>query len=195
MTMLSGPAASVAGALMHLKVTDGIYFEVGGTSTNVGVIRNGRPTVAYAHVGGHETYVSSLDVRVLGIAGGSLIRVRDGDLVDVGPRSAHIAGLPYAAFAEPEDISSPRVVSFRPREGDTDDYVAIETADGPVTVFDPAPSAEDQRLTRDLVWAAMLMGIQVLDHLIIGNNRYFSFADQGIVKRFADAYHRRFDNS
>ena len=84
----------------------------GGTSTNIGVIRNGRPTVAYAHVGGHETYVNSLDVRVLGIAGGSLIRAHDGGLVDVGPRSAHIAGLPYAAFAKTEAIRAPRLVTF-----------------------------------------------------------------------------------
>ncbi len=60
---------------------------------------------------------------------------------------------------------------------------------------DPAPSPEDHRLTRDLIWAATLMGIQVLDHLIIGNNRYFSFADQGLVKRFADSYRQRFDES
>jgi len=130
MTMLSGPAASVAGALMHLRITDGIYFEVGGTSTNIGVIRNGRPTVKYARVGGHETYVSSLDVRVLGIAGGSMVRVSDGKIVDVGPRSAHIAGLPYSAFAAPAVFAGARVELFRPKSDDPDDYVAIRAADG-----------------------------------------------------------------
>jgi N-methylhydantoinase A len=130
MTMLSGPAASVAGALMYLRVSDGIYFEVGGTSTNIGVIRNGRPTVKYARVGGHETYVHSLDVRVVGVAGGSMVRVRNRQLVDVGPRSAHIAGLSYAAFVDPGNLAHPVLESFCPRPGDPDDYVAVRAADG-----------------------------------------------------------------
>jgi N-methylhydantoinase A len=130
MTMLSGPAASVAGALMHLKVSDGIYFEVGGTSTNIGVIQNGRPTVSYARVGGHETYVNSLDVRVVGIAGGSLIRAEAGQLIDVGPRSAHIAGLPYAAFAEQHAFADATIETFEPRAGDSGDYIAVRGSDG-----------------------------------------------------------------
>lgn len=130
MTMLSGPAASVAGALMHLKVTDGLYFEVGGTSTNIGVIRNGRPTVTYARVGGHETYVSSLDVRVLGVAGGSMVRARPGALVDVGPRSAHIAGLPYAAFASLEALDGLTVEPFETKAGDSGDYIAVRNRAG-----------------------------------------------------------------
>jgi len=44
---------------------------------------------------------------------------------------------------------------------------------------DPQPSHEDRELTERLVAAGELLGIQVLDHLIIGDGRYVSFADHG----------------
>jgi N-methylhydantoinase A len=150
MTMLSGPAASVAGALMHGRVSDGIYFEVGGTSSNLGVIRSGRPAVSYANVGGHDTYVSSLDVRVVGVAGGSLIRARpDAGVVDVGPRSAHIAGLPYAAFAPEADLAGATVVLFEPKPGDGADFAALETPTGKRFAITTTCAANALGLTTD----------------------------------------------
>jgi DNA repair protein RadC len=46
---------------------------------------------------------------------------------------------------------------------------------------DPEPSLCDREVTRDLVFAARVVQIKVLDHIIVGNNRYFSFADQGLI--------------
>ena len=46
---------------------------------------------------------------------------------------------------------------------------------------DPHPSDEDRTLTKRLVEAGNLLGIQVLDHLIIGEGKYVSFADQGWI--------------
>ncbi|MCJ7594826.1 MAG: hypothetical protein MUO52_08670, partial [Desulfobacterales bacterium] len=46
-----------------------------------------------------------------------------------------------------------------------------------------SPSPEGRRLMRDLVWAAQLLMIQVLDDVIIGHNTYYSFADEGSVRR------------
>ncbi len=60
---------------------------------------------------------------------------------------------------------------------------------------DPNPSAEDKRLTRDLIWAAKLLAIQVLDHIIIGHNAYYSFADQGLIKRFQTEYEQRLNTA
>jgi DNA repair protein RadC len=45
----------------------------------------------------------------------------------------------------------------------------------------PEPSASDKELTRDLVNAGAIMKINILDHIIIGENRYFSFAGSGIL--------------
>ena len=130
LTMLSGPAASVIGALMYLRASNGIYFEVGGTSTNIGVIKNGRPAVDYSIIGGHRTYVNSLDVRVLGVAGGSMVRAKKGEVVDVGPRSAHIAGLGYSCFTDTALFDGASLYYVKPRENDPSDYVAIKLNNG-----------------------------------------------------------------
>lgn len=131
-TLLSGPAASVAGALLYERISDGVFLEVGGTSTDISVIRDGRVITRYAQVGGHHTYVHSVDTRTIGLAGGSMVRVRDRRVVDVGPRSAHIAGFPYAAFSK-EDvaaISRARVIGIKPRPEDSADYLALELENG-----------------------------------------------------------------
>lgn len=130
LTMLSGPAASTVGALMYLKVSNGIFVEVGGTSTDIGVIKNGRPMVDYAVVGGQRTMVSSMDVHVSGVAGGSMIRANKSGVNHVGPRSCHIANLPYIAYTPLEELTNLKVVNIVPQEGDPDDYIALENDKG-----------------------------------------------------------------
>ena len=49
---------------------------------------------------------------------------------------------------------------------------------------DPEPSQNDKEVTRDLVYAGAIMRIRVLDHIIIGNNRYFSFAGEGLIEEY-----------
>ena len=46
---------------------------------------------------------------------------------------------------------------------------------------DPAPSSEDIQITQRLCEVGKLIGIRCLDHVIIGQGRYFSFADQGLL--------------
>ena len=85
-TVLSGPAASVVGALLFLQILDGIFIEVGGTSTNISIIKDGKPEMRYVTIMNHPTCVRSFDVRICGVAGGSLVRISNRKkIVDVGP--------------------------------------------------------------------------------------------------------------
>jgi N-methylhydantoinase A len=129
-TILSGPAASVAGALLHLHVLNGIFIEVGGTSTNICIIKDGKPEMRYVTIMQHPTCIRSLDVRVAGVAGGSLIRWSGRKITDIGPRSAHISGLQYSCYAEPADLEGGQIITFAPKDGDPMDYVAIEVGGG-----------------------------------------------------------------
>jgi N-methylhydantoinase A/oxoprolinase/acetone carboxylase beta subunit len=130
LTLYSGPAASVAGALRTGAIGDAVIVEVGGTSSNVAAIKGGRPVLAYVQVGRHSTAVRALDVRVAGVAGGSMLRVRKRRVYGVGPRSAHIAGLPYACFGKADDYAGAEAVTIAPRPGDPDDYLVLRLAGG-----------------------------------------------------------------
>lgn len=156
LTMLSGPAASVMGSLMYLRASNGVYFEVGGTSTNIGVIKNGRPAIDYSVLGGHKTYINSLDVIVLGVAGGSMVRLNKNGIVDVGPRSAHIAGLDYAVFTDISEIEEPELELYSPKDGDPNDYVAIKLKTG-------------KRVTITNSCAANVLGLINENHFSYGN--------------------------
>ena len=100
------------------------------TSVDISAIKDGRVMIKNAEVGGHKLYLTSLDVRTLGVAGGSMIVVRDRAIADVGPRSAHIADLAYEVFAAPEDTAGARLELIAPRPEDAADYAAVSCAGG-----------------------------------------------------------------
>ncbi|PYY34674.1 hydantoinase/oxoprolinase family protein [Curtobacterium sp. MCJR17_055] len=137
LTVLSGPAAGVAGALMQEKLSDGLFLETGGTSTDISVIRRGKVAVQYTEFGGSSTYLSALDVRTVGVGGGSMVRIRtsgSAHITHVGPRSAHIAGLPYACFAPVEQLRGARLATVAPLNGDPADYAVLDTDTGRLAI-------------------------------------------------------------
>lgn len=54
---------------------------------------------------------------------------------------------------------------------------------------DPTPSESDREITKELVFAVQVMQVKVLDHIIIGNNCFFSFADEGLIEDYEFMYH------
>jgi N-methylhydantoinase A len=130
LTLLSGPAAGVAGALPYERLGEGVFIEVGGTSSDCSAIRDGRPQMQPARIGGYRTMLRTLDVRTLGIGGGSMLRVDGNSIVDVGPRSAHIAGCAYAAFVTRDALDGARAERIAPTPRDRADYAVLVRPDG-----------------------------------------------------------------
>ncbi len=48
----------------------------------------------------------------------------------------------------------------------------------------PTPSPSDKQLTRELVYVGKIMQMKVVDHIIIGDDRYYSFADEGLIEEY-----------
>ncbi|MEX0307396.1 MAG: hydantoinase/oxoprolinase family protein [Ruegeria sp.] len=90
-TILSGPAASIVGARWLTDVDNALVSDIGGTTTDVALIRDGKPTIdlAGAQVGGFRTMVEAVAMRTHGLGGDSQVHVLTEGLqggVFLGPR-------------------------------------------------------------------------------------------------------------
>jgi N-methylhydantoinase A/oxoprolinase/acetone carboxylase beta subunit len=87
-TILSGPAASIIGALTLTGVQEGIVIDMGGTTTDVAVLSEGRPALNQegAEVGGWLTRVKAAEITTIGLGGDSLIQVTRNAVMTVGPQ-------------------------------------------------------------------------------------------------------------
>jgi N-methylhydantoinase A len=91
-SMLSGPAGGVIWALEFaaaLGIGDIITYDMGGTSTDVCLLRNGRyELAAEGRVGGFPNRAAQIEINTVGAGGGSIAYLGDGGFLNVGPRSA-----------------------------------------------------------------------------------------------------------
>ena len=90
-TILSGPAASLVGAAHLTGLDDAIISDIGGTTTDIAVLRHGVPLVSTlgATVGGHRTMVAAVAMHTHGLGGDSHVRHDDraaGAVLLLGPR-------------------------------------------------------------------------------------------------------------
>ena len=86
-TILSGPAASVAGAYFLTEKMNAIVVDMGGTTTDTAALERGqvRLVESGSHVGGARTHVKALEIRTTGLGGDSLISFNEGEFT-IGPR-------------------------------------------------------------------------------------------------------------
>ena len=171
-TILSGPAASVTGAMHLASLEAAVVADMGGTTTDVTVVGTAadRRTSVGAVVGGHRTMVAALDIRTTGLGGDSqvdLSRDRRGTLT-IGP--ARIVPLGVAAGRDPRVTSVLERQLARAHGKDSDGIVALAItgdhrppndvgeaavldllASGPKALDDIAPRATTRRSVDRLV--------------------------------------------
>lgn len=200
-TILSGPAASLVGAAHLTGLTDAIISDIGGTTTDIAVLRGGVPAISAhgAMVGGHRTMVAAVDMATHGLGGDSEVRHDDraaGPMLLIGPRRI----VPISALALTDgpavlDMLERQLSADVPAETDTLVLLATDAARRPLS--DPAEQRLVERLTGPITPATGIVTSaatrRVVDRLVrrgVLRVAGFTPTDAAHVLGMQDTYHR-----
>ena len=171
-TALSGPAAGLIAARRFAQTAghpDAVAVDMGGTSFDVGLIRNGDEEVRYeGEIEGYPIRIPMFDIITLGAGGGSIAAVDPGGLLTVGPRSAGARPGPaaYGLGGDLPTVTDANVVLGRLRAGRKLASITVDAKRARRAVRehigDPlgmSPEAAAEGIL-DVVTAAMVRGIR-----------------------------------
>jgi N-methylhydantoinase A/oxoprolinase/acetone carboxylase beta subunit len=105
-TVMSGPAASLVGARWLSGLDSFIMSDMGGTTTDLGIVVDGRLQIADegAEIGGWRTMVKAADVRTVGLGGDSEVQIGMNGAITVGPSRIVPLSLLGSRFPEMLDL-------------------------------------------------------------------------------------------
>jgi N-methylhydantoinase A/oxoprolinase/acetone carboxylase beta subunit len=119
-TVLSGPAASLVGAKWLSGRDDFIMCDIGGTTTDLGVLLGGRPKISRegADLGGWRTMVKAIDARAIGLGGDSEVAPQLDGTIAIGPERVVPLALAQARYPEVADmlereLTEPEIISLQ----------------------------------------------------------------------------------
>ena len=150
LTIGSGPANSVRGAAFLTQTSDSVVIDVGGTSTDVGVLVNGFPRESSygVEIGGIRTNFRMPDLVTIALGGGTVVAA-DGAGVRVGPRSVGYR-------------LDPDALVFG---GSTATLTDSAVAAGRATLGDPSPARGQRRLLTAALARADAMLADAIDRM------------------------------
>jgi N-methylhydantoinase A/oxoprolinase/acetone carboxylase beta subunit len=161
-TILSGPAASVVGAQALSRETDFVVSDIGGTTTDIAVLRGGRPVLDGngAVVGGWRTMVEAISVHTFGLGGDSDVRLAeqrwpDGPGLEIGPH--RVVPLSLLGEQHPDVLSELQAQRRQDRSRDWDGRFALRLRPADSDTLSPS----ERRL-----WDALAEGPRPLNHLL-----------------------------
>ena len=200
-TILSGPAASLVGAAHLTDLRDALVADIGGTTTDVAVLRDGRPTTDPdgASVGGHRTMVHAVAMHAFGLGGDSHVALNNDfrPSIIIGPRrvipiadlAARHGGSPLLLRCTNPLVAIRTLRPPPPGLSRTEQTLLESVHAGPDLVEDIAPSSVDRAALGRLVDRGLvqLSGFTPTDasHILGVAARYDTTASRVAAERLA----------